>query len=57
METHAIDMAFHLSTHQCPLLLAFPTHERMASIAQNPHTHAHFSAFNGGVFTKMARVV
>ncbi len=57
METHVVDMAFHLSTHQCPLLLAFPTHERMASIAQNPHTYAHFGAFNGGVFTKMARVI
>ena len=57
METHAIDMAFHLSTHQCSLLLAFPTHERMASIAQNAYAYAHSGAFNGGVFTKMARVI
>ncbi len=57
MEAHVVDMAFHLSTHQYPLLFAFSAHERMASIAQNTYAHAYFGAFDGCVFAKVARFV
>jgi hypothetical protein len=57
METHAIDMAFHLPTNQHPFLFALSAHERMASVAQNTYTHTHFGAFNGRVSAKVARFV
>ena len=54
METHVADMAVHLPTHQHSFLLAFSTHERMASIAQNIDTDAHSRTINGCFFTKVA---
>lgn len=55
METHVVDMVLHLPAHQYPFLLAFSVNERMASVAQNIDSYAHSSAFNGCVFTEMAR--
>jgi len=57
MEAHALDMAFHLPTHQCALLFALSAHERMASVAQNPYPHTHSGTFNGRFSTKVARFV
>jgi hypothetical protein len=57
METHVIDMAFHLPTHQCPFLFALSAHERMASVAQNTYTYTYSCAFNGRISAKVARFV
>ena len=51
METHVADMVVHLPTHQHSFLLAFSTHERMASIAQNIDTDAHSRTINGCFLT------
>lgn len=57
MEAHVVDMAFHLSCDQYPLLFALSAHERMASVAKNTYAHTHFGTFNGRFFAKMARSV
>jgi hypothetical protein len=50
VETHVVDMAFHLSTDQHSFLFALSAHERMASVAQNTYTHLDSRAFNGRIF-------
>lgn len=54
METHVTDMVVHLPAHQHSFLLAFSTHERMASIAQNTYPDAYSCTIDGCFFTEVA---